>query len=71
MLGSQKGGAWEHIMTLCTAPIIGLSATVGEAEVFNDVSNFPLSFILSSHISLLVVEGRTRIAWPPALTYPA
>lgn len=50
MLGSQKGGAWEHIMMLCTAPVIGLSATVGEAEVFNDVSNFPPVPAITSHL---------------------
>jgi superfamily II RNA helicase len=71
MLGSQKGGVWEHILMLCTAPIIGLSATVGEAEVFNDVSIFLFNSCYHLTLVLLVVESRTRIAWAPTLPYPA
>jgi len=71
MLGSQKGGVWEHIMMLCTAPVIGLSATVGEAEVFNDVSIFLFNSRYHFTFVLLVAEERTRIAWSPTLTYPA
>jgi len=49
MLVSQKGGVWEHI---CTAPAIGLSATVGEAEVFNDVRIFLFSPDITLHLFL-------------------
>jgi len=50
MLGSQKGGIWEHIMMLCAAPVIGRSATVGEAEVFNDVIIFLFSPDITLHL---------------------
>ena len=43
-------------------PIIGLSAIVGEAEVFNDVSIFLLNSRYHFTFVLLVVEERTRIA---------
>ncbi|PVG01333.1 P-loop containing nucleoside triphosphate hydrolase protein, partial [Serendipita vermifera] len=35
-LGTQPGGVWEQIILLARCPIIGLSATVGEAEEFNE-----------------------------------
>ncbi|PBK61939.1 hypothetical protein ARMSODRAFT_1025280 [Armillaria solidipes] len=36
-IGQQEGGAvWEQIILLAPCPIIGLSATVGEPETFND-----------------------------------
>ena len=38
-LGSQPGGVWEQILLLSRCPIIGLSATVGDAEAFNEVRN--------------------------------
>jgi superfamily II RNA helicase len=38
-LGTQPGGVWEQIILLARCPIIGLSATVGEAEEFNEVSS--------------------------------
>ncbi|EIN08256.1 P-loop containing nucleoside triphosphate hydrolase protein [Punctularia strigosozonata HHB-11173 SS5] len=35
-IGQQEGGAvWEQILLLAPCPIIGLSATIGEPEVFN------------------------------------
>ena len=34
-LGTQPGGVWEQILLLARCPIIGLSATVGDAEDFN------------------------------------
>lgn len=35
-IGQQEGGAvWEQIILLAPCPIIGLSATIGEAEKFN------------------------------------
>lgn len=41
-LGSQAGGIWEQILLLARCPIIGLSATVGDAEAFNEVSTCDL-----------------------------
>ncbi|SJK99648.1 uncharacterized protein ARMOST_02956 [Armillaria ostoyae] len=36
-IGQQEGGAvWEQIILLAPCPIIGLSATIGEPETFND-----------------------------------
>ncbi|KAK0444888.1 uncharacterized protein EV420DRAFT_1573248 [Desarmillaria tabescens] len=36
-IGQQEGGSvWEQIILLAPCPIIGLSATVGEPETFND-----------------------------------
>ncbi|KAG1903002.1 uncharacterized protein F5891DRAFT_111844 [Suillus fuscotomentosus] len=36
-IGQQEGGAvWEQILLLCPCPIIGLSATVGAPEKFNE-----------------------------------
>ncbi|KAK0207916.1 hypothetical protein DFS33DRAFT_392484 [Desarmillaria ectypa] len=36
-IGQQEGGSvWEQIMLLAPCPIIGLSATIGEPETFND-----------------------------------
>ncbi|CAG7849772.1 Uncharacterized helicase C694.02 [Serendipita indica DSM 11827] len=35
-LGSQPGGVWEQILLLSRCPIIGLSATVGDADAFNE-----------------------------------
>ncbi|GJE85123.1 P-loop containing nucleoside triphosphate hydrolase protein [Phanerochaete sordida] len=36
-IGQQEGGAvWEQIILLAPCPIVGLSATIGEAEKFND-----------------------------------
>ncbi|KAG8825176.1 hypothetical protein FRC19_011970 [Serendipita sp. 401] len=35
-LGSQPGGVWEQILLLARCPIIGLSATVGDADAFNE-----------------------------------
>ncbi|KAG2105879.1 uncharacterized protein F5147DRAFT_761885 [Suillus discolor] len=36
-IGQQEGGAvWEQILLLCPCPVIGLSATVGAPEKFNE-----------------------------------
>ena len=38
-IGQQEGGAvWEQLLLLAPCPIIGLSATIGKADVFNEVS---------------------------------
>lgn len=46
-LGTQPGGVWEQILLLARCPIIGLSATVGDANEFNEVSKKSLVFGLS------------------------
>ncbi|KAJ2928268.1 hypothetical protein H1R20_g8843, partial [Candolleomyces eurysporus] len=36
-IGNQEGGAvWEQILLLASCPIVGLSATIGSPETFND-----------------------------------
>ena len=53
-LGSQLGGVWEQILLLARCPIIGLSATVGDAEEFNNVCLDPSSFSSLTFFSLVL-----------------
>lgn len=56
-IGQQEGGAvWEQIILLAPCPIVGLSATIGEAEKFNawlasvqEAHGFRHSFIHHPH----------------------
>lgn len=65
-IGQQEGGAvWEQLLLLAPCPIIGLSATIGKADVFNEVSPSCCD-ILGTEISYAVAFLRASDAWFPA-----
>lgn len=62
-IGQQDGGmVWEQIVLLTPCPIIGLSATVGRPEVFNEVRPLEITFYSLANASSVVVIG-ARSTW--------
>jgi ATP-dependent RNA helicase DDX60 len=71
-IGQQEGGAvWEQLLLLAPCPIIGLSATIGKAEIFNEVSpsyggiqgihdSFAVAFLRTNNPRFPTFNGRPR-----------